>query len=43
MEERLLASIVVDILEEILLETFGMAHLSKNLTVPADDTLDCVI
>ena len=43
MEQRLLAGIVVNILEEILLETLGMSHLSKDLSVAADDTLDRII
>ena len=43
MEERLFASIVVDILEEVLLEALGMTHLTKNLTVLADDTLDSIV
>lgn len=43
MEQWLLASIVVNILEEILLETLGMSHLSKYLSVAADDTLNRII
>ena len=43
MEQRLLAGIVIDILEEILLETLSMSHLTKDLTVLADDAFDCII
>ena len=43
MEERLLASIVVNVLEEILLITLGVTHLTEDLTVLADDTLDCIV
>ena len=43
MEQRLLTGVVINVLEEILLETLGMSHLSKDLSVAADDTLDCII
>lgn len=43
MEQWLLAGIVINILEEILLETLGMSHLSKDLSVTADDTFDRII
>ena len=43
MEQRLLAGVVIYVLEEILLITFSMAHLSENLAVAADDTLDGVV
>jgi len=43
MEQWLLAGIVVNILEEILLETLGMSHLSEDLAVAADYTLDRII
>ena len=42
-EERLLTSVVVNVLEEVLLEALGMTHLSEDLAVLADDTLDCVV
>jgi hypothetical protein len=42
-EQRLFAGIVINVLEEILLETLGMSHLTKDLTVPADDTFDCIV
>ena len=42
-EERLLTGVVINVLEEILLEALGVAHLSENLTVLADDTLDRVV
>ena len=42
-EERLLASVIVNILEEILLITLSVTHLTEDLTVLADDTLNCVV
>ena len=43
MEQRLLAGIVVYVLEEILFKALGMTHLSEDLTVLADDAFDCII
>ena len=43
MGERLLAGIIVNILEEILFIALGMTHLSKNLSVAADDSFDSII
>ena len=43
MEKRLLTGIVIDVLEEVLLEAFGVTDLSENLTVPADDTLNRIV
>ena len=42
-EQRLLTSVIVNILEEILLVALGMSHLAENLTVAADDSLDGII
>ena len=42
-KERLLEALVHDVLEEVALETLGMSHLAKNLSVLADDTLDCIV
>ena len=42
-EERLLASVIVNILEEILLITLSVTHLTEDLTVLADDTLNRVV
>ncbi len=42
-EERLLESLVHDVLEEVALETFCMTHLSEDLTVPADDSLNRIV
>ena len=43
MEERLLACIVINVLEEVVLVTLGVTHLSEDLTVPADDTFDRIV
>jgi hypothetical protein len=43
MEKRLYQSLVHDVLEEILLETLSMSHLTEDLTVLADDTLDSIV
>ena len=43
MEQRLLTGVVINILEEVLLEALGVTHLSEDLTVLADDTLDRVV
>ena len=42
MEQRLLTGVVINVLEEVLLEALGVTHLTEDLTVLADDTLDCV-
>lgn len=42
-KERLLESFIHNVLEEVALETLCVAHLSEDLTVPADDSLDCVV
>jgi hypothetical protein len=42
-EERLLKSLVHDVLEEVALETLCMTHLAENLAVAADDTLDSIV
>lgn len=42
-EERLLESLIHNVLEEIALETLRMSHLTKNLAVTADDSLDSII
>ena len=42
-EQRLLTSVIIYVLEEILLITLRMSHLTENLAVAADDTLDSVI
>ena len=43
MEQWLLTGVVINILEEVLLEALGVAHLSEDLTVLADDTLDRIV
>ena len=43
MEERLLAGVVINVLEQILLISFSMTHLAENLTIAADDSLDGII
>ena len=43
MEQWLLTGIVIDVLEEIILITLCVSHLSEDLTVLADDTLDRVV
>ena len=43
MEERLLTSVIVNVLEEVLLEALYVSHLTEDLTILTDDTLDCVV
>jgi hypothetical protein len=43
MEQWLLTGIVIDVLEEIILITLCVTHLSEDLTVLADDTLDRIV
>ena len=43
MEERLLTSVIVNVLEEVLLEALCVSHLTEDLTILTDDTLDCVV
>ena len=43
MEQWLLASVVINVLEEVLFEALSVSHLTEDLTVLADDTLDCVV
>ena len=42
-KERLLKTLVHDILEEVALEALCMTHLSEDLTVAAYDTLDSIV
>ena len=42
-KERLLKSLVHDVLEQVALITLSMSHLTENLTILADDTLDSVV
>jgi hypothetical protein len=42
-EERLLKTLIHDVLEEVALETLCMTHLSKDLAIAAYDTLDGII
>ena len=43
MEERLLTGVIINILEDVVLVTLGVTHLSEDLTVLADDTLDSIV
>ena len=43
MEQRLLTGVVINVLEEVLFKALGVTHLSEDLTVLADDTLDSVV
>ena len=43
MEQRLLTGIVINVLEEVLLEALCVSHLTEDLTILANDTLDCVV
>ena len=43
MEERLLKSLIHDVLEEVLFKTLCVSHLTEDLTVSAHDTLDAII
>ena len=42
-KERLLKTFIHDILEEVALVTLSVSHLSKNLSVLADNSLDCIL
>ena len=42
-KERLLQSLIHYILEKVTLITLGMSHLTENLAVAADDTLDSIV
>ena len=41
--QMLLTGIVINVLEEIVLVALCMSHLTKNLTVAADDSLDSIV
>ena len=43
MEERLFKTFIHDVLEEVLLITLSMAHLTEDLAVTADDSLDRIV
>ena len=42
-KQRLLQTIVRDVLEQVPLVSLGMSHLAEYLSVAADDTLDGVV
>ena len=42
-KERLLETLIHDILEEVALETLSMTHLTMDLAIAADDSLDSII